>query len=89
MHKQKFIGCIYIFQRVLPLLNQLSKTFQRGIVNFSHTGPAVEHAKQKLQTISSDAIPIKQQQEDFNPGGRLSDIDLTPTEYNFVEMDTA
>ena len=54
MHKPKFIGCIYIFQHVLPILNQLSKTFQKGSVNFSHIGPAVEHAKQKLQTISSE-----------------------------------
>lgn len=27
MHKQKFVSCIYIFQHVLPVLNQLSKTF--------------------------------------------------------------
>ena len=87
MHKPKFIGCIYIFQHVLPILNQLSKTFQKGSVNFSHIGPAVEHAKQKLQTISSDALPVKQLQEDFKPGGRLSRIDLAPTEYHFVEMD--
>lgn len=87
MHKPKFIGCIYIFQHVLPILNQLSKTFQKGSVNFSHNGPAVEHAKQKLQTISSDALPVKQLQEDFKPGGRLSRIDLAPTEHHFVEMD--
>ena len=86
-HKPKFIGCIYIFQHVLPILNQLSKTFQKGSVNFSHIGPAVEHAKQKLPTISSDALPVKQLQEDFKPGGRLSRIDLTPTEHHFVEMD--
>ena len=77
----------YIFQHVLPILNQLSKTFQKGSVNFSHIGPAVEHAKQKLQTISSDALPVKQLQEDFKPGGRLSRIDLAPTEHHFVEMD--
>ena len=87
MHKPKFIGCIYIFQHVLPTLNQLSKTFQKGSVNFSYNGPAVEHAKQKLQTISSDALPVKQLQEDFKPGGRLSRIDLAPTEHHFVEMD--
>ena len=87
MHKPKFIGCIYIFQHVLPILNQLSKTFQKGSVNFSHIGPAVEHAKQKLQTISSDALPVKQLQEDFKPAGRLSRIDLAPTEHHFVKMD--
>ena len=70
LHEPKFIGCIYIFQHVLPILNQLSKTFQKGSVNFSHIGPAVEHAKQKLPTISSDALPVKQLQEDFKPGGR-------------------
>ena len=49
MHKPKFVGCIYIFQHVLPVLNQLSKIFQTGSVSFSHIGPAIEHAKQKLQ----------------------------------------
>ena len=83
MHEPKFIGYIYIFQYVLPILNRLSKTFQRGSVNLSHIGPAVEHAKQKLQTISSEVIPVKQLQEDFKPGGRLSEIDLAPTEPHF------
>ena len=41
MHKPKFIGCINIFQHMLPILNHLSKTFQKGSVNFSHIGPAV------------------------------------------------
>ena len=72
---------------MLPILNQLSKTFQKGSVNYSHVRPAVEHAKQKLQTISRDALPVKQLQEDFKPGGRLSRIDLAPTEHHFVEMD--
>ena len=33
-------------------------------------GPAVEHAKQKLQTISSDALPVKQLQENLVVGYR-------------------
>ena len=72
--------------RTLPILNRLSMTFQEGNVNFSHIGPAVDHAKQKLQSISSDATPVKQLKEDFKPGGRLSGIDLTPTAYHFEEM---
>lgn len=79
MHELKFIGCIYMFQHVLPILNQLCKIFQTGHVSFSHIEPAVEHAKRKLQSMSSGATPIKQLQEDFKPGGSLSGIDPTPT----------
>ena len=78
MHKPKFVGCTYIFQYVVPVLNQLSKRFQQGTLNFSHIRPAVEHAKRNLQTISSEAIPVKQLQVDLKPGGRLSGIDRTP-----------
>ena len=48
MHTPKFVGCIYIFQYVVPILNQINKTFQQGAVNFGHIGPAVEHAEHKL-----------------------------------------
>ena len=85
MHKPKFVGYIYIFQYVVPVLNQLSKRFQQGTLNFSHIRPAVEHAKRNLQTISSEAIPVKQLQVDLKPGGRLSGIDHTPIEHHFVK----
>lgn len=74
MHKPKFVGCIYIFQHVLPILNQLSKIFQTGSVSFSHIGPAIEQAKQKLQSVSSEATPVKQLQDDFKTDGRLSGL---------------
>lgn len=35
MHNPKFIGCIYIFQHVLPILNQLSKIFQTSSTNLA------------------------------------------------------
>ena len=60
MHKPKFIGYIYIFRQVLPILNRVSMTFQGGRINFSHIGPAVDHAKKKLQSISSNTTPVKQ-----------------------------
>ncbi|KAL9976701.1 hypothetical protein ACROYT_G014028 [Oculina patagonica] len=72
-----------------PTCNEYSydKSFFKGLVSFSHIEPTVGHAKRKLQSISSEATPIKQLQEDFKPGGRLSAIDLTPTVNHFVEMD--
>lgn len=35
MHNPKFIGCIYIFHHVLPILNQLSKIFQTSSTNLA------------------------------------------------------
>lgn len=45
----------------------------------------MERAKQKLQSISIEDTPVKQL-HDFKPG-RLSGVDLTPTNHHFVEMD--
>ena len=58
--------------------------FQTGSVGFSHVGPTSEHVRQKLPSVTA---PVKQFQDDFKPGGRLSGVDLTPTSHHFVEMD--
>ncbi len=45
----KFIGTIYILIQVIPILDTVSKTFQKGSVTFSHIAPNLAYAKMKLQ----------------------------------------
>jgi len=52
----KFIGTLYVLQRVLPILSDLSKLFQRGNVNFSMICPGLESTKHKLKSLSQDEI---------------------------------
>jgi len=47
----KFIGTIYILNAVLPILSSLSKTFQRGTINFSHIKPSIDYTLAKLSEI--------------------------------------
>lgn len=42
--------------------------------------------KQKLQSVSSEATPVKQLKDGFKPGGRLSGVDLTATNDHFIEV---
>lgn len=44
-------GAIYILNAVLPILSSLSKTFQKGKINFSHIKPSVDFTLDKLSSI--------------------------------------
>lgn len=54
MKKVKFIGTIYILHDVLPVLSQLSKSFQQGNVNFSHLLLAIKATHAKLNRLKED-----------------------------------
>jgi len=41
----KFIGEIYMFTRVLPILTELSKTFQSSALNFGRVKPALDYTQ--------------------------------------------
>ena len=87
IHCPKFIGCVYILKHILPVLSQLSKTFQRGCVNFSHISPAITHAKHKLQDVVDERLPLKQFKKDLEADGRLATLELTPTEFQFQQQE--
>lgn len=87
IHCPKFIGCVYILKCILPVLSQLSKTFQRGCVNFSHLSPAITHVKHKLQGIVDERLPLKQFKQDLEADGRLATLELTPTEFQFQQQE--
>ena len=87
IHCPKFIGCVYILKHVLPVLSQLSKSFQRGCVNFSHIAPAMGHSKHKLQDILDEGLPLKQFKQDLEAGGRLATLELSPTESQIQQQE--
>ena len=82
----KFIGTIYILKAVLPVLSSLSKTFQKGSVNFSHITPSVNYTIGKLSEIAESKSPITELKEHLLPTtGRLNFSDVTLT--NAVEQE--
>ena len=54
----KFIGTINILNAVLPILSSLSKTFQRGTINFSHIKPSIDYTLAKLSETEQSKKPI-------------------------------
>lgn len=45
----KFIGAIYILNKVIPILHTVSKSFQKGSVTFLLIAPSIAYAKMKLE----------------------------------------
>ena len=76
----KFIGAIYILNAVLPILSSLSKTFQKGTINFSHIKPSIDYTLDKLSGIIQTKAPILDLKKDLLPEGclNLSEVNLTP-----------
>ena len=66
-----WIGTLYILNEVLPLLSELSKTFQRGTVNFNTIAPMVAVTSQRLASLPRKGSAIQDLQNDFKEGGRL------------------
>ena len=61
-----FVGVVYIFADVLPVLSELSKSFQKDSLNFSAIVPAINLAKEKLTAILDDEIPLTKLTSDFD-----------------------
>lgn len=87
IHCPKFVGCVYILKHILPVLSQLSKTLQTGCVNFSHISPASKDAKQNLEDIIDERLPLKQFKQDLEAVGKLVTLGFTPTEFQFQQQE--
>ena len=87
MKNTKFTGDIYNLKWVLPLLAQLSKTFQRGSLNFSHVILAIAYNRAKLQAISESREPLEQLRIDLHSEGRLGECQLTLSENQEKELE--
>ena len=56
--KARFIGSVFILDSVLPILNDLSRTFQAGSVNYARIQPAINSCKNKLNHLITNNTPI-------------------------------
>ena len=77
----KFIGTIYILNSVLCILSSLSKTFQKGTINFSYIKPSIDYTLAELNEVMQAKSTILDLKKDLLPdSGRLqlSEVSLTP-----------
>ena len=72
MRTPKFIGAIYALNQVLPVLATLSKTFQKGTINFARITSAIKATQSALDRIVEANTAITQMQADLAEDGRLS-----------------
>ena len=82
VESSKSIGTIYILKEILPVLSSLSKSFQRGQVNFSHIQPSISYTNHKLTEIGDSMFPITAHKKDLE--GRLStcEVNLSTAQEN-------
>ena len=53
IHSPTFLGTLYMLKLVLPHLSTLSKTFQKGSLNFSRISPNIEKTIHKMRSIEA------------------------------------
>ncbi|CAH3167419.1 unnamed protein product [Porites lobata] len=86
INKVKFVGVVYILKWILPILATLSKSFQKGAINYASIKPSIDHSKDKLNEVKSREEAIKQLKQDLSSGGRLETLELVCTESNVKEL---
>lgn len=52
----KFLGTVYLLQEVLPILGNLSKTFQEGEVCLASIAPAIEYTTDRLNDVDHQLV---------------------------------
>lgn len=83
--KVKKVGTIYIFREVLPVLSELSRVFQQGMINFAHIKPSITVCKEKLLALVENKSPIKKLQHDLAEGGTLAVTEIIVST-NYAEI---
>ena len=83
MRTPTFIGAIYTLNQVLPAL---SKTFQKGTVNFARIKPAIKATQSALDRVVEDNTIVTHMQAVLAEDGRLSLCGLNPTPYQYREV---
>ena len=77
MNSFKFLSVVYILAEVLPHLAILSKSFQKGVIDFSQISPCIESTKDKLDDLIDNSTPQKRLISDLHDGGRLQLLGVT------------
>ena len=86
INKVKFIGAVYIFKWILPILATLNKSFQKGAINYASIKPSIDYSKDRLKDVKITEEPIKQLKQDLSSGGRLETLELVCIESNVRDL---
>ena len=68
-----------MFTKVLPVLTELSKTFQSSDINFGRVKPALDYTQSQLTSLKSSHQFLDDLEQDLNEGGRLDRVGMTPS----------
>ena len=82
INKVKFIGAVYILKWILPILATLSKSFQKGAINYASIKPSINYSNDRLNDVKIREEAIKQLKQDLSIGGRLETLEHVCTESN-------
>uniref|UniRef100_A0A8C4X0B0 Uncharacterized protein n=1 Tax=Eptatretus burgeri TaxID=7764 RepID=A0A8C4X0B0_EPTBU len=74
----KFVSAVYLLSTVLPILDHLSRSFQKGAISFASISPAIEFTLDLLKDVANEQKPLKQLKQDLSEGGRLAACDIPP-----------
>lgn len=83
MRTPTFISAIYTLNQVLPAL---SKTFQKGTVNFHRIKQAIKATQSALDRVVEDNAIVIHMQADLAEDGTLSLCSLNPIPYQYKEV---
>lgn len=83
MRTPTFISAIYTLNQVLPAL---SKTFQKGTVNFHRIKQAIKATQSALDRVVEDNTIVIHMQADLAEDGTLSLCSLKPIPYQYKEV---
>lgn len=83
MRTPTFISAIYTLNQVLPAL---SKTFQKGTVNFHRIKQAIKATQSALDRVVEDNTIVIHMQADLAEDGTLSPCSLNPIPYQYKKV---
>ena len=75
---------LYLLKNILPILRGLSKTVQRGSLNFLRTYPTINRCKSKILEITKYYRVIQQLKEGLN--GKLKELKIFLKEFEEVRI---
>lgn len=84
MYSGYFLGTLYLLTEVLPILNTLSKTFQKGELSYAHIKGCTTYAKDQLNQLMKGPKKVELMQ---NLIADLKDGSLSATTIELTQSD--
>lgn len=72
----QFAGAVYLLHKVLPLLSNLIKAFQKEAMSFATISPATDYTLDELDPLANYFNFISELKNNLEEDGRLSRCDL-------------